>query len=157
MAITYNIARCRKKKGWGVYLRAISGDDLKIIAPTCSASVVRVKSGRLARKRTKEAAKNYINRLKAEPIEAQRERLLSRTWIRLAPKAYKVVRVQNLRLYREMPSGTLLPSTISVNRSYLEKLALHYTERNLKSFLRKGVTKYLKLPLDTPTNNLNII
>lgn len=154
MAITYNVAKCRG--GWGVYVRAVSGDDLRVIAPGSSLSVLRVKSGRIARKRSKLSAKNYINRLTSEPIEAQRERIMSRIWIKTAPHDYQVVKVQTLKLFREH-AGHMIPTVNTINRSYAESVALHYANRGLKSFLRKTVTKYLKLPLNTDVSNLNKI
>jgi hypothetical protein len=153
MAITYNIAKC--KGGYGVYIRAISGEDLLSLSPNSDVSVVRVTSGRLARKRSKQAAKNFIVRLKDEPAEVQRQRLLN-TWIKIVPRDYKVVKVQNLKLFRETDNGEFIPLLSTANKNYAEHLALFYSgERNKQSFLRKTTTKHLKLPLNTNTDNLN--
>lgn len=155
MAITYNIMKCRR--GWGVYVRAISGEDLKAIAPHTKLSVARVKSGRIARKRSKQSAKNFIARLREEPIEVQRERLSSR-WITVAPSSYKIVRVQNLKLFREVEEGRFIPQLTTFNRTYAESVALFYSQvREKQSFLRKTVTKYLKVPLENNVEHLNTI
>jgi hypothetical protein len=155
MAITFNIAKC--KNGWGVYVRAISGDDLKFLSPSTEASVVRVTSGRLARKRSKQSAKNYITKIQNQSFEEQ-HRLLSNTWIKIAPSEYQVIRVQNLRLFREISPDKYIPLFTTVNKTYAEKVALYYpTERDKQSFLRKTTTKYIKLPLNINTDNLNKI
>lgn len=155
MAITYNIAKC--KNGYGIYVRALSGQDLLSIAPNCTETVARVTSGRLARKRSVLSAKNFIRRIKAEPAEIQHERIRN-VWIKLAPRDYKVVKVQNLRLYREFDGGRMLPILSTIDKPYAEKMALYYSqERDKKSFLRKTTTKHLKLPLNTDTKNLNEI
>jgi hypothetical protein len=127
------------------------------LSPDTSLSVVRVKSGRIARKRTRESAKNYIERLKREPIETQRLRLLN-TWIKIAPSNYKILKVQNLRLFREVSQERYIPLFTTINKNYAENVALHYSQSlNKKSFLRKTKTSYVKLPLDTPDDNLNKI
>lgn len=151
--ITYNVAKCGRKQ-WGVYVRAISGDDLKSLVPTTVEKVVRVTSGRLARKRSKQSAKNFIERLKQLSSEEQR-RLLQKVWIKKAPRDYKIVKVQNLRLFREH-EGQMIPLFSTINRTYAEKIALYYAEeRGVQSFLRKTTTSHLKLPLNTDTSNLN--
>lgn len=155
MAITYNIAKC--KKGWGVYVRAISGDELKTLVPTIDRSVVRVTSGRLARKRSQQSAKFLISRIAKESSEEQINRLRN-VWIKIAPRDYKVIRVQNLKVIRETDSGSLIPQLTTTNKTYAEKVALFYSlERNKKSFLRKTTTKYIKVPYNTDTSNLNEI
>lgn len=156
MAITYNIAKC-SRGGWGVYVRAVSGDDLKAIAPNNTSSVLRIKSGRLARKRSKQSAKNFIARLTQESAESQRARISDR-WLKAAPSSYKIIRVQNLKLFREVEDGRFIPQLTTFNRVYAESASLFYSQvREKQSFLRKTVTKYLKVPLDTDIQSLNTI
>jgi hypothetical protein len=143
MAITYNIAKCRN--GWGVYARAISGIELRTLVPTTVESVLRVKSGRLARKRSKQAAKSFVSRIMREPPAQQIGRLQS-TWLTLAPHDYQIVSVPRFTVFREFEGQTLSTLT-TTDLNYAETVALHFAERGLRSFLRRGVTQHLKLPL----------
>src|SRR3990172_10089240 len=137
MAITYIVGKCRR--GWGVYVRAISGDELKALVPSTNLSVMRVKSGRLARKRSKQSAKNFIARLK-EQSPSDQLHLLQNSWIKTAPAAYKVIRVQNLKLFREIENGRFIPQLTTFNRVYAESASLFYSQvREKQSFLRKTV------------------
>lgn len=90
-----------------------------------------------------------------ESVEERRRRLTN-VWIKSAPRDYKIVKVQNLRLFREIDkNGKMIPTFVTHNREYIESVALYYAEREVETFLRKGVTKSLKLPLDTDVSNLN--
>jgi NADH:ubiquinone oxidoreductase subunit E len=116
-----------------------------------------VKSGRLARKRSKQSAKNFIQRLEALP-RAEQQALISSRWIKVAPSQYKIVRVQTLHVFREVSDNRFIKQVTTINRPYAESVALFYSQvREKQSFLRKGVTFYLKLPLNTPEQQLNII
>ena len=145
MAVTYNVAKCRR--GWGVYVRAISGDDLKILTPSTNLSVARVTSGRLARKRSKLSAKNFIKRISAESRGDQIARLKN-SWIKIAPSHYQVIPISNLRFYRQLPaSGEFVHTFSTTSRAYAENASLFYAERNIETFFKVGVTRHIKLPL----------
>lgn len=144
MAVTFNIAKC--KKGYGVYVRALSGfhlDHLRWKFPgiTPDTTVIHTKSDRIARKRNKLAAKRYINKLKESPDILS---LLDRLFIKEIPKESIIVKLQYYRLNRKI-NGYYIKQVQSFNISYIQSLSLEYAETGINTTISKAFKRYHKI------------
>jgi hypothetical protein len=156
MAVTFIVSPC--KKGYGVYVRALSGLALKELgyklaelSPTDleNASGIPVFSDRLTRKGTKEGAENVIKRL-SYLAEIEVIEIIRRLFLRPITKNYKLAKLQYYRLHWDYKGTDISPLTTQ-NKAHIESLAVAYSEQNSKSKLVKTVARTVKVNPETYT------
>lgn len=158
MAITYNIAKCND--GYGIYMRAISGQELKALAfrvPEITITdkniillnglplkgAMAVISDRISRKKTIEQANKALKKLKALPFERQIE-ICKKRFFKPVEKDFKIAKLQYTRLSWQHGNKWITPFTTQ-NIVQAEKLAMDYAQNGTKAKLTKTVGKNQKL------------
>jgi hypothetical protein len=178
MAVTYLITRTKDRK-FGVYVRALSGVSLSILSYKMpeldtllwpvrkmpvnfgvtkefkpSIGAIAVSSGRLVKKNTEQAAKDYVKKLKSEAEEKQVERLQK---INLKPvtKDFECIKLQYFRFVRSYKGVKFSPFTTQ-NKDKVESLAVSYANDGITTSIKPTVARTVATTKDN-SNKLKSI
>ncbi len=150
MAITYNVSKC--PKGFGVYVRALSGNELqelRDLMPELGDSVVSggipVSSGRLTRKPTELQALKALKNIASKSIPDQIAKIRKVT-LRPLTKENEVIKLNYFQLHREFgKKGDTIKHFTTQDKGFAESVATQYAERGVNATLHKTIGRTLKL------------